>query len=385
VFCYFQSMAWVQSLRHRFWPVVPAEVRDELAALRYERLVQQLPAVYLTIIAVVLTAMLAADQSSPWIVRYAIPVPVVIAAAYRLQWWLRQRGQAIEPDAARQQIVRTAALSAGICAVCSVWCIASWQMAAPEQRSYYPMFMAIGSLITAFSVSSIRLVTFANLTGGIVPIAIALLFFGTDLDRVAAMFVAVATLFLVRMVNDQHAQLVDLLMLKHQLREQAHSDPLTGLCNRRALIAEAEAAFAAPGARPALALIDLDGFKAVNDRLGHAAGDALLIQIAERMRAAAGAAATVARLGGDEFALLLGDGDAATLAAQTDRLLGALVPAFPIGEEVVSLGACAGMACAPQDGTSLTSLFATADKALYAAKAARRGNSTKRPATRAVA
>lgn len=371
-------MTFVQSFRNRFWPDVPVEIRDELAGLRYERLLQQLPAVYLTIIAVVFTAMMAADDSSPWIVRYAIPIPVILAAAYRFQWWIKQRGRPVHPDTARQQICRTAALSAAICAVCSLWCIASWQMSAPEQRSYYPMFMAVGSLITAFSVSSIRLVTFANLTAGIAPISLALMLFGNELDRVAAVFVAVATLFLVRMVTDQHGQLVDLLMLKHRLREQAHTDPLTGLLNRRALLGEAEAAFAAADAAPALALIDLDGFKAVNDRYGHAAGDDLLIQIAERMRRAAAPQAVLARLGGDEFALLLPQADAAQLTANVDQLLAALVPPFAIGAAPITLGASAGLACAPRDGTSLATLFAAADTALYAAKAKRHGTRSER-------
>lgn len=370
----------------RIWPPVPAEICDELAVLRYERLQQQLPAVYLTIIIVVLTAMMAADAASPWWVRFGLPGAVTVAAAVRLVWWLRQRGRSIDPDGARRQISRTAMLSAVICAACSVWCIASWRHAAPEQQSYYPMFMAMGSLTTAFSVASIRLVTFSNLAAGIAPISLALMFFGNELDRVAGVFVAVATLFLVRMVNDQHRQLIDLLLLKHQLREQAHTDPLTGLFNRRALITAAEEAFVGGvDAVVGLALIDLDGFKAVNDRHGHAAGDELLVQVAGRMRRSIGETAVVARLGGDEFALLVTGAGVDSLGAQVDRLLAGLVPSFAVGDALVTLGASAGMARAPDDGNNLTELFAAADRTLYAAKASRDAKAGARRSNRTAA
>jgi diguanylate cyclase len=210
------------------------------------------------------------------------------------------------------------------------------------------------------------------LFAGISPIVVALTLFGNSLDRVAAGFVAVATLFLVRMVNDQHRQLIDLMLLKHQHREQAHTDPLTGLFNRRALITAAEAAFAGGADEVVgLALIDLDGFKAVNDRHGHAAGDELLVQVAARMRRSVGETAVVARLGGDEFAMLVTGAGVDSLGAQVDRLLAGLVPSFAVGEALVTLGASAGMARAPVDGSNLTELFAAADRTLYAAKASR--------------
>ncbi len=379
-------MAGLQTLRNQIWPPIPAEIRDEVALLRYEQLQQRLPTVYLTIILVVFTAMLAADAAAPWLVRIGIPCFVIVGAGLRLVWWLMQRGKCIAADAARQQIARTALLSCAICALCSLWCIASWHYAAPEQQSYYPMFIAMGSLTTAFSVAAIRMVSYANLAGGITPIATALMLFGSELDRVAGAFVAIATLFLVRMIADQHRQLLDLMLLKHRLREQANTDPLTGLFNRRALVELAEDAFAAPDAMVGLALIDLDGFKAVNDRHGHAAGDALLVQIAARMQRAVGADAMLARLGGDEFALLVAGPEAASLAARVNRMLTALVPTFHVGSALITLGASAGMAVSPKDGRNLTELFAAADATLYAAKDSRdRKAGTTRRANRAAA
>src|SRR5205823_5017408 len=84
------------------------------------------------------------------------------------------------------------------------------------------------------------------------------------------------------------------------LAEQAYRDPLTGLANRATLVGALD-----PGTGGVLLLIDLDGFKAVNDTLGHGAGDQLLTVVGERIRAVAPRSALAARLGGDEFAVLL--------------------------------------------------------------------------------
>ncbi|NJS15283.1 MAG: diguanylate cyclase [Sphingopyxis sp.] len=378
-------MAMLQALKTRYWPPVPAEIRDELAVLRYARLQQQIPILYLTLIAVVLTAMLAATSGAPWWARVGIPLFLTGAGVVRFAWWMGQRGTTADADTARRHMRRMILISTGICTICSIWCITSWLLAAPEHRSYYPTFMAMGSLTTAFSLAVIRFATVSNLALGIAPITLAMTLFGNYLDRVAAMVVVMATLFMIRMVAEQHRQLVDLLLLKHQLREQANTDPLTGLLNRRALIASAEQAFG-DYADVGLALIDLDGFKAVNDRHGHAAGDALLVQIAGRMRRVVGEDAVLARLGGDEFALLLMGSGPDALKLCVDHLLAALAPPFIIGSAQIALGASAGMANAPHDGRSLTELFASADSTLYAAKDSRdlSGNARRR-ANRAAA
>jgi len=364
-------MAFMQLLKACYWSPVPAEIRDELAVLRYARLQDQIPVLYLTLITVVLTAMLAITSGAPWWARFGIPLFVTCAGILRFLWWTRQRGKTVDANMARRHIRRTVSISVTICALCSLWCITGWAMSAPEQRSYYPMFMAMGSLTTAFSLAVIRFATISNLATGVAPITLAMILFGNYLDQVAGLVVVITTLFMVRMVAEQHRQLIILLLLKHQLREQANTDPLTGLLNRRALLTAAENAFADDPLTVGLALIDLDGFKGVNDRHGHAAGDDMLIQIAARMRRTVGKDAVLARLGGDEFALLQAGGDMAKLALDINHLLAALVPAFAIDGAKVTIGASAGIANAPADGTSLTDLFAAADATLYAAKASR--------------
>lgn len=156
----------------------------------------------------------------------------------------------------------------------------------------------------------------------------------------------------------------------------AAHDALTGLMNRAAFSRRLELALARAqqsGRTMALLLIDLDGFKEVNDSLGHHAGDILLCQLAQRMRAAVRESDVVARLGGDEFAVLL-EGMEESEALQ--RLVGKLlvVAAQPVDCEGSSavVSASIGVALAPQDATDPEALLRCADRAMYAAKAAGR-------------
>ncbi len=363
--------------RARLWPQVPAAIADELALARVARLRVLAPILYSTMIAVILTAMvatagdapaLATGDDAPWLVRFGMPLAIVGIAAIRLFHWLRRRNTPTSAAAAHRLIGRMVLIAIPIAALCSIWAASSWWLSVPGQRSYYPMFVVMGTLTTAFCVASVRGATLAALAAGLTPVIATLLIAGNWMDRIAVAITLLAAAFLTRLVLDQHDQQVEMLMLRHRLQRQALTDPLTGLANRRALHMAAEDGFAAGGAGPALILIDLDGFKPVNDRHGHAAGDLLLIAIGGRLRAQAGETATVARIGGDEFAIWLPHCDAERLDMCASALLAALAAPFPIDGQPIRIGASAGLARAPDDGGSLLDLMRRADAALYAAK-----------------
>jgi diguanylate cyclase (GGDEF)-like protein len=127
------------------------------------------------------------------------------------------------------------------------------------------------------------------------------------------------------------------------------------------------------GRRVALMFIDIDRFKSINDSLGHAAGDRLLKEVAQRLVATVRSADTVARLGGDEFVVLLADigepGDAATVA---DKLLQSLQASMLLDGHAIHFTASIGVAVHPEDGGDLDALMRNADIAMYRAKAAGR-------------
>ncbi|RZI72370.1 MAG: EAL domain-containing protein [Pseudomonas sp.] len=155
----------------------------------------------------------------------------------------------------------------------------------------------------------------------------------------------------------------------------AHHDALTGLLNR-ARFTDLAAKTLKNEAPAGLVLLDLDGFKHINDTLGHGAGDTLLREIASRLTACLGHRGHLARLGGDEFAVLLpGTADFVAANALAEELQQVLSAApFTIGFRRFSIGATAGVAVAPAQGHDLDTLLSNADLALYQGKATRPGS-----------
>jgi diguanylate cyclase (GGDEF)-like protein len=155
------------------------------------------------------------------------------------------------------------------------------------------------------------------------------------------------------------------------LRRLAHTDPLTGLANRLSLVDRVEQAvdgLAASTPGIALLMLDLDGFKAVNDTYGHAIGDELLMMVARRLRGSLRPSDLVARLGGDEFAVLLERVDHHQALAAAQRLLVAVNAPFAFSRGSISLSASIGLMHA-SDARGTLDLMRDADVAMYRAKA----------------
>jgi diguanylate cyclase (GGDEF)-like protein len=161
---------------------------------------------------------------------------------------------------------------------------------------------------------------------------------------------------------------------QRRIRHQAFHDPLTGLPNRMLLAQRCEAALSRAEKRArsmAILFIDLDGFKKVNDSLGHAGGDQLLHIVAMRFRGCVRGVDTLARIGGDEFAVLVADAaEPERLAEVALRLIDVVREPFVIDETSVVLGVSIGIARSPDDGADVKTMLQAADRAMYSAKLA---------------
>lgn len=159
----------------------------------------------------------------------------------------------------------------------------------------------------------------------------------------------------------------------HVLETAANHDALTGLPNRRLLddrLTQAVEHSKRNSTLLAVCLLDLDGFKPINDTLGHAVGDQVLRGVAQRMTQALRGADTVARLGGDEFVVLLGDLTATHEArALLERLLQDVSQPMEVDHHVIQVGASAGVMLYPNDSADVDDLLKYADLAMYVAKA----------------
>ncbi|MFC4101566.1 putative bifunctional diguanylate cyclase/phosphodiesterase [Paenibacillus xanthanilyticus] len=182
--------------------------------------------------------------------------------------------------------------------------------------------------------------------------------------------------------------------LKQMLREfknLAHHDPLTGLANRRHFneFAHEELDMRNGSLESAAFMyIDLDRFKPINDKYGHAAGDELLVQVANRLRELAGEEAFIARLGGDEFVIVLQNRAEADVRTLAEAIRADLLEPFALTQEEVTIGGSIGISLYPQDGNHAEALIKHADIAMYVAKEKREscfvfyGEIKSRPMTR---
>jgi two-component system, cell cycle response regulator len=159
-----------------------------------------------------------------------------------------------------------------------------------------------------------------------------------------------------------------------ELESMALQDPLTGLANRRLLPERVRMAIAHARrnrSHMAVLCIDLDGFKEVNDTLGHGAGDQLLKMVAERLLAAVREEDTVARLGGDEFIVALWQvSDVADAGKVASKIIELVAQPYDVDGHAVRVTASAGASMYPDDGNEVDALVKSADRALYKAKQA---------------
>lgn len=189
---------------------------------------------------------------------------------------------------------------------------------------------------------------------------------------VEAFLLAVVTALSLESVRHLHRTAVEHLTVKHDLAHLVRQDALTGLPNRlmlRERFRDSLPSTASGDRQLALHFLDLDGFKAINDRYGHLAGDAVLREVALRLNAIVRSGDTVARLGGDEFIVIQADvrheGEAEMLARRIIRNLSA---PYQIMDMTMHISVSIGIAMAPRHGLNLEHLTACADAALYRSK-----------------
>ncbi|EAQ97694.1 putative bifunctional diguanylate cyclase/phosphodiesterase [Congregibacter litoralis] len=194
-----------------------------------------------------------------------------------------------------------------------------------------------------------------------------------------SLFVELITISAIRDANEAVQQYVGLFtditrMKEHQkqLEHAAKFDSLTDLPNRILLgdrLSMALSQSQRRGSKVAIAYIDLDKFKAINDRLGHAAGDLFLVQLSRQMKTALRETDTLARIGGDEFVALIGDvADKTECAVLLRRLSEAIKTPVTINGEALSVSASIGVTLYPEDSCDADQLLRHADQAMYAAK-----------------
>jgi diguanylate cyclase len=362
----------LQRLRAWVFPRAPEEIRAALHQAQFNSVRKQVP-MLLSVAALntLIIMALCAHDNIP-LRNYSWMSLLILYCAVRISvWWRRSKRPVTSADIPRLLRINIAvplAMMAFLGFATTVTFIAGTF----HSMLLIPVSLGFGATSIAHCLYTLRPAAIGTLVIGIFPTSIAMMVFGNfDAAMLAVAMLSVAVL-MIRFVSEQYDQLIASLFLEHQIRELANTDPLTGLANRRAIMSELDSAlqaFEAGAESFGVALLDLDGFKEINDQMGHHAGDAVLQKVAERLSAAANKGDTVGRLGGDEFIVLMrGLTQANEISARTTAMLATLCQPVDIMGNRLSIAASLGYAQHPEDGANVEAILHAADAALYVAK-----------------
>ena len=351
-------------------PPVPAQIQSALQKAQFDSVRKQVPMLLSvaglnTIIIMAVSANVGLPPSS-----YLWLSGVIGYCVIRIALWMHRLRKPVD----EREIPRLLKLNvtASLLMVAFLGLATSYTFVAGtfESMLLIPMSLGFGTTSIAHCLYTLRPAAIGTTIMGLFPSSVAMIIVGPFEAQMLGIAMLSVGMLMVRFVAEQYDQLVTGLLLAEENQRLALTDPLTGLFNRRATMAVLDAEVAA-GGKFAVALIDLDGFKQVNDMHGHHVGDYLLCEISSRLEAASETGDEVGRLGGDEFiAVFRNVTGEADCAARSNALLGALCR--PVGHEGqrLNFGASLGFAVYGLHGQQVEKLLQSADRALYVAKRA---------------
>ncbi|WP_342655331.1 EAL domain-containing protein [Pseudomonas sp. F3-2] len=372
-------------LLHRLRPLITVQ-RDNprLLKAQYVALSRQLPIMYAILL--INTLALAATHytiAPRWLALYVPAALTLLGSGRALMWW-RLRSVPATPERVFKTLTRTNRLAFFIALSFTAWALALFPYGDSYTRSHVAFYMAITVIACIFCLMHLR--SAALTTTVVVNLAFVVFFLAAGNPTYTAMAINVllVSAAMILVMHDQYqdfTRLVNTQARSEKLSEEnqrlANEDSLTGLPNRRrffSLLDQGLAQARLDGAKLAIGLIDLDGFKPVNDVYGHRVGDKLLFQVGQRLLEFVTADVQLARLGGDEFGLLVQHVESEQdLIAVGDRISDALREPFIIGNIQIAISASLGLVIFPDMASDAVEAYEFADYALYDSKRAGAG------------
>lgn len=356
---------------------------SELLKAQFEVLSSQVPLMYSIVLINSWSLAYTFKQAAPaWLTIY-VPVCFSVVCGARLVNWWRSRGIHPTPESARKALTQTNGFAFTLCVILTVWATSLYPYGDPYMQANIAFFIAItgaggivcmqqlpsAAFIAAFVVNAAFIACFSM--SGIPSFGVM---------AVNMLLVAIALLLVVSVQFRHFGAAIDmrtkLEVVNRENFRLANLDSLTGLSNRRQFFSHLEDSFAdEANSRLAVGIIDLDGFKPVNDLYGHKVGDSLLVEVGRRLAALSSDTIHVSRLGGDEFALTVTDcPDDADLLALGELVCAQLRAPFVLPEAAVQISGSIGLSVYPDVAGNAHELYERADYALYQSKRANRGH-----------
>ena len=308
--------------------------------------------------------------------------------AMRLVFWWRRRTVAFDSERAAREMRRTNKISGSLGLAFSAWGIALFPYGDAYAQAHVGTFLTMAMLSSMLCLIHLRSAAVVVAIAVCIPFSIFFAATGVPTFIGTAINVLLVTAAVVSVILIQYRDFTRMVdaqkqtqMLSNENLRLANLDSLTDLPNRRAFFAHLDEAFAraqARGTRLALGIIDLDGFKPVNDVYGHNTGDKLLVEMAARLSAIRPSDTFfMSRLGGDEFAYAITDApDDDALIALGEEITACLRKPCLLSEATVQMSSSVGIAVYPEMANTSEELFERADYALYHGKDTNRGRAT---------
>jgi diguanylate cyclase (GGDEF)-like protein len=357
-----------------------------MIAERFTAIVPRMPWIYAILMVNLCGLLISVNQSITPLI--AAGIALLLLLTFRLIHWARMPGRPLTQDQACNELRNVCLLGSLICAAYCLWTFALYAELGREGRNHIVLFGSLAALGCSFALSPLPFAARVPLL--LLAMPLALLLISTGEIAFVGMGLTLATLILVttRLIDAQNLTFKRLVNSRFDIEREkrraelaersaleerslatniANTDFLTGLANRRSLLSAIGRACEAQQPTT-LALLDLDGFKAINDKFGHLMGDALLVEVSKRLRDMSETWGIVARLGGDEFALVLAGNSTQGARKIIEETIGRLGEPYCCDGRELVISACAGVAFALAGSRDPTEAIRMADIALFAAK-----------------
>jgi diguanylate cyclase (GGDEF) domain len=364
---------------------VPSD-NPALTLAQFEAFSKQIPLFYSILFINTLSVAWTHRNLDPdWLVLY-VPAAFCAIFAYRGISWFRRHRKEVTPEEALSGLNATNRLATPLAILVVAWSLVVLPLGNAYQQAHVAFFIAItaiGIIFCLMHVRSAALMVAIVING---PFFVAMLMSGEETFIATGLNIMFVTVAMIVVVLTHYRDFRQLGYSRQELQDQnaairslsdenfrlANLDSLTHLPNRRSFFYNLESAFAtarASGETLAVGVLDLDGFKPVNDMYGHAAGDRVLVEVANRLQRLENDALRVHRLGGDEFALILqGTFAESEVSALGMTICDSIAEPMQLANATVQVTGSLGVAIYPDVGSSGQDLYERADYALYTAK-----------------
>lgn len=364
----------------------------ELLRAQLDAFSRQIPLLYLTLLVSMIAIATTFVGHAPDYLTIYVPAALTAFCLGRLVMWWRTRAEIVDGDKAARRLRSVVYLAFVLGVAFATWSLALYPYGDAYRQTYVAFFMGITVIscifclmhvpAAALMVTAVVMALFAGFFGAVgnpVFAAITVNVILVSTAMIYILFVNYRTFAaMIQSRKELIAKQLETQLLSDENLRLANMDSLTDLPNRRQFFARLEKRMDDAGENDekgfAVGLVDLDGFKPINDLFGHAVGDKVLMEVGQRLRAFTGENVFVARLGGDEFGLLIEGAIAEDeLVALGERICASLALPYEMPEATAKLSGSLGLAVNACSGDGFAHLVERADYALYKAKQSHRG------------